>query len=347
MKMRNISKEELEEILRKHKIWLREDEYEDEEECADLNDVNLALRKHKSSLEKGERANLDHVNLNGFDLSNANLLGADLCCASLEGANLENADLIEADLSYANLKNANLKGAFLNKASLRHANLENANLSKTNLKRTDLRYADLILANLNSSRAEYADLGCADLRQADLEEADLRRSNLEYADLKYANLGCAYLVNANLEHAELKNANLSQANLMHASLRDANLTGANLKKVLIDIYTIGYVMACPEEGSFIGYKKANDCIVKLLILEDAKRSSATTAKCRCSKAKVLEIREIQTDKLLDSVPSDYDRDFVYKVGEVVSVDNFDDNRWSECSTGIHFFVSRENALSYE
>ena len=346
MKMRNISKEELEEILRKHKIWLRED-WDDDEECADLDDVNLALIKHKSSLEKGERANLDHVNLNGFDLSNANLKRADLCCASLEGANLENADLIEADLSYANLKNANLKGAILNKASLRHANLENANLSKTNLRRTDLRYADLILANLNSSRAEYANLGCADLRQADLEEADLRRSNLEYADLKYANLGCAYLVNANLEHAELKNANLSQANLMHASLRDANLTGANLKKVLIDIYTIGYVMACPEEGSFIGYKKANDCIVKLLILEDAKRSSATTSKCRCSKAKVLEIREIQTDKLLDSVPSDYDRDFVYKVGEVVSVDNFDDNRWSECSTGIHFFVSRENALSYE
>ena len=105
-------------------------------------------------------------------------------------------------------------------------------------------------------------------------------------------------------------------------------------------------MACPEEGSFIGYKKADGCIVKLLILKDAKRSSATTVKCRCSKAKVLEIREIQTDKLLDSVSSDYDIDFVYKVGEVVSVDDFDDNRWSECSTGIHFFMNRENALNY-
>lgn len=347
MKMRNISKEELEEILRKHKLWLREDEYEDEEECTDLDGINLAFIRHKSSLEKGERANLDHVNLNGFDLSNANLKRADLCCASLEGANLENADLIEADLSYANLENANLKGAVLNRADLRHANLRYANLSKTDLKYADLRYADLILANLSDSRAEHADLGCADLRHADLEEADLRRSNLEYADLKYANLRCAYLVNANLEHAELENANLSQANIMGASLRDANLTGANLKKVLIDIYTIGYAMACPEEGSFIGYKKANDCIVKLLILEDAKRSSATTAKCRCSKAKVLEIREIQTDKLIDSVPSDYDRDFMYKVGEVVSVDNFDEDRWSECSTGIHFFISRENALIYK
>lgn len=347
MKMRNISKEELEEILRKHRLWLRENEYEDEEECADLDGINLAFIRHKSSLEKGERANLDHVNLNGFDLSDANLKRADLCCASLEGANLENADLIEADLSYANLENANLKGAVLNKADLRHANLRYVDLSKANLKRTDLRYADLKFANLSGSRAEHADLGCADLRHANLEEADLRRSNLEYADLKYANLGCAYLVNANLEHAELENANLSQANIMGTSLRDANLTGANLKKVLIDIYTIGYVMACPEEGSFIGYKKANDCIVKLLILEDAKRSSATTAKCRCSKAKVLEIREIQTDKLIDSVPSDYDRDFVYKVGEVVSVDNFDEDRWSECSTGIHFFISRENALSYE
>ena len=156
----------------------------------------------------------------------------------------------------------------------------------------------------------------------------------------------AYLVNTILKDANLKDTDLSYANLRNADLRGADLARTNLKKVLINIHTAGYVMACPEEGSFIGYKKADGCIVKLLILEDAKRSSATTVKCRCNKAKVLEIREIQTDKLLDSVSSDYDIDFVYKVGEVVSVDDFDDNRWSECSTGIHFFMNRENALNY-
>ena len=82
------------------------------------------------------------------------------------------------------------------------------------------------------------------------------------------------------------------------------------------------------------------------MLEDSKRSSATTAKCRCDKAKVLEIKEIETGKRVTKVSSNYDSDFVYKIGEIVTVDNFDDNRWNECGTGIHFFVNKANALNY-
>ena len=83
-----------------------------------------------------------------------------------------------------------------------------------------------------------------------------------------------------------------------------------------------------------------------MIPEDAKRSSATTMKCRCDKAKVLDIENILTGKKIKKVSSNYDSDFVYRVGEIVSVDNFDDNRWNECSTGIHFFMNRENAINY-
>lgn len=36
----------------------------------------------------------------------------------------------------------------------------------------------------------------------------------------------------------------------------------------------------------------------------------------------------------------------YHVGEIVRVDNFDDNRWRECSTGIHFFMTRDEAVRY-
>ena len=84
----------------------------------------------------------------------------------------------------------------------------------------------------------------------------------------------------------------------------------------------------------------------MLILEDAKRSSATTIKCRCNKARVLEITDIETGKSVDSAYSDYDNDFIYKVGEVVYVDNFDNDRWNECSNGIHFFLNKENAIKY-
>lgn len=101
------------------------------------------------------------------------------------------------------------------------------------------------------------------------------------------------------------------------------------------------------EGSFIGYKKVRGHIVKLEILSDAKRSSATTRKCRCSAAKVLSITTL--DGRADGtqfVSSGRDSDFVYRVGEIVRVDDFDENRWNECSTGVHFFITRDEAVEY-
>ena len=136
-------------------------------------------------------------------------------------------------------------------------------------------------------------------------------------------------------------------NLRRANLRNANLTGADLMNVKTDYLTMGYNIACSEEGSFIGYKKANDCLIKLLILEDSKRSSATTLKCRCDKAKVLEITDIKTGEKINSVSSKYDENFIYTVGEIVRVDDFDEDRWNECSTGIHFFVNKANAIDYK
>ena len=105
-----------------------------------------------------------------------------------------------------------------------------------------------------------------------------------------------------------------------------------------------FALACPEEGEFIGWKKANGLIVKLLILADAKRSSATTRKCRCSKAKVLSIQTIDGDEAEQPfVASDHDKSFFYRVGETVEVTDFDEDRWKECSTGIHFFITRREA----
>ena len=146
--------------------------------------------------------------------------------------------------------------------------------------------------------------------------------------------------------------------------------------------TLYYSLSCPSEGEFIGWKKVKvetlakeqdttdqyppidsfnefekvDTVyylVKLLIPADAKRSSATTYKCRCSKAKVLGIYKLDgtiSDK--ESVTSTilYTRKSItpieYKVGETVYPDKFDEDRWQECSNGIHFFIDREAARRY-
>ena len=150
-----------------------------------------------------------------------------------------------------------------------------------------------------------------------------------------------------IKEAIRSSADLRHANLHDADLRYADLHSADLRKVKHNEGTGFLLLQCPSEGAFIGWKKANGCIVKLMITETAQRSSATTLKCRCSEAKVLEIQDMDGNKLeLSEIASDKDSTFVYKVGEIVRVDDFDDNRWNECSAGIHFFVARESAVQY-
>ena len=172
-------------------------------------------------------------------------------------------------------------------------------------------------------------------------EADLREANLYGANLYEANLYGANLYGANLYGADLREANLREANLREANLREANLYGANLYEAK------GTYMACPTDGSFIGWKKASGYIVKLQIPEDARRSSAGGEKCRCDKAFVIEIQNFDgTNADIETVCSDHDKNFVYTVGATVEVSDFDDDRWNECAPGIHFFIDRRAAVEY-
>ena len=164
--------------------------------------------------------------------------------------------------------------------------------------------------------------------KADLSNTNLSSANLSYADLRYANLSYA---------------NLSSADLRSADLRYANLSSAK------NVPFIPY--SCPDFGMFIGFKKAyyqsEPYIVVLEIPEDAKRLSATGRKCRCDKAKVLEIQNIDGSKAdVEFVCSQYNSSFEYKVGEIVSADDFCEDRWNECSQGIHFFINRQEAVDY-
>ena len=169
------------------------------------------------------------------------------------------------------------------------------------------------------------------------------------ADLSYKNLSGLDLKNANLYRVDLKNANLREVDLRNADLREADLSNADLSGAYISEDTkIDYPIACPETGSFIGYKKASyGYIVKLQICKNARRSSATTKKCRCSKALVLAIENIDgSDSGLQEIESGFDHCFVYRIGEIVEVLDFDDNRWNECAPGIHFFTDRQDAVAY-
>ena len=174
---------------------------------------------------------------------------------------------------------------------------------------------------------------------ADLVDADLRGADLRGADLVGAYLGGADLVDAYLGGADLGGADLRGADLRCAYLSSADLSSAK---------NIPFIPTYLPEGEFVAWKKLeNGLIVKLKILEDSKRSRSTTDKCRCDKCLVLEFQNQDGSKSdLKTFTNKNYSECAYTVGEIVKADSWDENRWNECSHGIHFFLDRQSAVNY-
>ena len=274
---------------------------------------------------------------------------ANLCLADLRGIDLHNVDLRCANLCGVNLYDADLHGASLSQANLYGANLFGVNLYCANLYGADLYGANLCNANLNHTCLYCVNLHCANLYGASLRYAGLNGANLYNANLHGADLYSANLYKVSLCDADLRGANLDSASLYEVDLHGADMRGANLSNTFIPI-------ACPDIGAFVGWKKCRahgatneSLIVKLLITEDAKRSSATGRKCRASKAVVLDVQDIEGNSVDKSAYSIY-RDAAvleYQKGETVEPQQpFDEDRWHECASGIHFFINRQEAVDY-
>ena len=243
---------------------------------------------------------------------------------TVEEAVRQKVDLFYVDFYGADLRFANLKGAHLNNAYVCSANLRSANLKEANLSE----------ANLN-----YVDFYGADLFKANLYGADLSNTDFRYAKFNGADLSCTNLSGANLRCADFSYADLSNSVFHNTLINQAYfITAKNIPPLPMNL----------PSGEFIGWKAfPNGLIAKLKILKDSKRSQATTNKCRCDKALVLEFQNINGSKadLVEYTNTKFIK-CTYKVGEVVYADSWDNNRWNECSHGIHFFMDRETAVDY-
>jgi len=212
---------------------------------------------------------------------------------------------------------ANAKRANLNHKDLSGMDLSNANLSYAHLSNAKLSYANLTGANLSG-----ANLTCANLSNANLRGVDLRSADLRGANLSGANLTCVDLRSASLSYAHLYNANLTDAILPDFQL-------------------------CPQNEPFEAYKKVLGSgrfggVVLKLRIEGPRTSSLVGRKCRTSKAFVVEAYGSEAKEF----QSLYDSNFVYRVGEYVEVSNYDPDIRVECTSGIHFFMTREEANDY-
>ena len=314
VRSRKIEDEELNQILEKHAKYLRE---EDGGECADLSYIDLSEK-----------------NLSGMDLSEAILVGTNLMKANLSGADLSNACLIKASLTGADLTGATLVNAEMNGADLDHMNAREADFSGAEMIQAlmwdcNFEKSKFVLSKLIGSKLCDCNLKGADLRGAELYGCDLDYAHFEGADLEWANL---------METKNAYYATFEGANMTHTEVSGLALD----KKRVKDAKGLFIPNACPEEGSFIAWKKCRDeRIVKLLIPKEAKRVGGDYWDIRASTAEVVEIIGLNGETCTEAV-SFFDPEFVYRLGETLTVAEYDEDPYCN-GAGIHFVLSREEA----
>lgn len=224
--------------------------------------------------------------------------------------NVDGWKTMRADLVGADLKGANLREVILRNANLSHANLAGADLTSAYLCNADLRGA-----NLNGANLDGADLYCADLRGANLEGACLVDAHVVNADLRCADLRGADMTCADFEYAILDRANIDED----------------------EEYRRGVVLSEPIRG----WKKCEGkVIVELEIPKGAIVFSINGRKCRTNRAKVI---SLSRGEIAHSMR---DNSFTYEVGKELEILDFDMSYNVECSCGIHFFKTEDEAETY-
>lgn len=126
-----------------------------------------------------------------------------------------------------------------------------------------------------------------------------------------------------------------RANLRNVDLRCADLSYANLRNADISRTSLPHYNIVPEIGGFYAWKKTTMGVIKIYIPSGAKRTSSLIGrKCRASPVKVISG---------EPGASLRDKTVHYTVGKTVYADKFNDDIRVECTHGIHFFMTKQEA----
>lgn len=321
---------------------------------------------------------LREVNLKSRELSDiiiedTYLHGANFSYIRLENVTFKNCDLSDVDFSHAIFKNVKFIKSEIDRSDFSYIKFQKGVefIDITTFDGLVFRFADFSGFDFSNKRFRFISFNHAILRDVNFSGATITESFIEFANLINTNLSNTTLIGVTFDSTDFTKADISGANIISSSFCRTNLLNIKYNKetsfkkvILFDAKNIPrdlpYPLACPETGKFEAWKKVTAVVdddvinplhtylVRLEIPEDAKRFSSYSNKCRCDKAKVLEIIDLSTNEQVSQVLNCAYRlsQTLYKVGEMVYPDSFDEDRWNECSHGIHFFKDKESAIYY-
>lgn len=333
-----------------------------EKKAVTKSEFDKKMKLHRLWVEKrkgGERASFSGMHFyEEFDMSGMDLSFVDFTDAYLYGANLSGSDLTSADFSGACMSEANLNGAKIdnvnfNKAYMRCATLTGAKINHSLFDGANLNEAHLSGATIFYTHMEGTRMARAVITDASLYVVHMGGANLENASFEGSKLGHVEMRMANIQSANFTSAGITEScRFEHAHLTNANFTSASISKDTS--FDFADLHGCEFDGEernrlgrildrpVTGYKKSREGdIVTLEIPKGAVVFSINNNKCRTNMAKVTD-----TDGKPE-LSSIFDKEFKYRVGdEIAPVGEFDLMYNIECASGIHFFLTREEAERY-
>lgn len=228
------------------------------------------------------------ANWSFLDLTRANLLNKEQLPKDLNAAyvildevNLNGADLSGANLDHAQLKgtqlpNSNLTGAKMNNGILIGTVFTNAYMWQAEMQNSDITNADFSGAELWGSKANLTGATAVNVSFNHAYLANMDFSNIKDKAFQGCNFADACLVNAKFNNTVLGPFNSKPTSLANSCLQGTRFEGANLTEVNLTNAAIS-----TEEGSFEATIKSKASVQRLTFDPTAIPSTTTSPRTVC------------------------------------------------------------------
>lgn len=243
------------------------------------------------------------------------------------------------DLQHASLTGADLRGCTFECCRLDGANFVGAQLQGA-------KFLDCSGFRVNFTDAEMQEC-CIDNTELTDERDELGTSAFSHCLFDYVRFN-----KADLQHAVFRSCDMSGASLHRAKVGTDILKRFNCTKLTGAIgipKAITAAVPVLPEGVFRGWKRCADGrIVELQIPANAMRSAGLSRKIRAEAALTVSILSpaFKWCKNAVSQRNTGGSDCQYRVGFFTTADKWDNDPWNVCTHGIHFFLTREEAVAY-
>ena len=345
-KSRVINSEELNKMVNDHHLFLSESVEYWQSKKANFSDSSIS--DQDLSYKNLNRAIFSNTELKNMNFKYSTLKYVDFSGAIINDCDFSNTDLTHTNFDGAKITSCNFSNAILEESQffnsyIRCSNFADSNLHDTSFKNTVSYQSVFSKADFTTSHFRHTRF-----YSSIMKEAKFDNTHIDFTEFDFSCLNCS-----SFNKADIKFVTFDLAELYDVDFKDIEIKNVSFSKS----YGLEFIknfpnvpMICPEVGSFVGYKFALSGnfikIIKLSIPSSAKRLSVVSSReCRCDKAKVLAIEDIDgTEAKETNVHSWYNPGFIYELGKTVKADSFSDNRFNDYTNGIHFYMSKQEAI---